>query len=66
MAYVEHKPCAACGAPPNKTCILLSPPLVREPLWMCWDCYLLTPAGAAQMQEQIKRSLGELDGLQSE
>lgn len=58
-AFVEHKPCQCCGDP--LTSIMIGPPLTQEPYWLCWSCYLLTPAGVQLVQGQIKKQLGETE-----
>ena len=55
--FVEHKPCAACDSP--ITTILIGPPQTDEPYWLCFGCFLLTPAGVSLTQGQIRQQLGE-------
>lgn len=57
--FVEHKPCVRCASP--VTTILIGPPETSDPHWMCFGCFLLTPAGVALTQGQIRQQLGEID-----
>lgn len=57
--FVEHKPCAVCGEP--RTSIMIGPPATTDPHWLCFNCFMQTPAGVQLVQGQIKQQLGETE-----
>lgn len=57
--FIMHEPCAMCGS--KDTCMHIGPPAARTPFWLCWACFITTPAGQNMGLANIKNALGEID-----
>lgn len=58
-APIEPDACLRCDTKPASFCF--GPPLTDKPYRLCFLCWSMTPDGVAQVQSQIKKSLGEME-----
>lgn len=57
--FTVHEPCNMCGS--KDTCMHIGPPATSKPFWLCWGCFITTPAGQDLALNNIKNALGDIN-----